>query len=175
MNTSSLRCFVLIVLVPLLSGCTSKSADFCRLLTMKEVGAVHAGVVVAKMEEWYKSTDHPTWYCSWKDSQERNLFSLSASFATSNPPSAILRTFSTRNDRIVEIPGVDNDAAGLLYTNSDGEHRLTFMARNSKWTLDIRSPISGDENGEQFRQIADLANTAFARLDTDKVFSKLKK
>jgi len=173
-NACLARCLVPVLLV-LVGGCSGKSADFCRLLTMDEVRKLHPEVVTAKMEEWYKSTDHPTWFCSWKDGSGRNLLSLSVSFTTSNSSKDLLTTYSG-GSRVAEVPGVGNDAAVLFYRDKeDSTDRFTLFARNDKWILDIRSPIVGDEDGEQFQIVKELANRTFASLDTDKVFSKLKK
>ena len=167
--------YLAIALLVFVGGCSGKSADFCRLLTMDEVRKLHPGVVTAKMEEWYKSTDHPTWFCTWRDGNGKGLLSLSVSFTTSNSSKDLLTTYSG-GSRVAEVPGVGNDAAALFYRDrEDSTERFTMFARDDKWILDIRSPIVGDENGEQFQIVKELANRTFDSLATDKVFSKLKK
>lgn len=169
-----LRGLVLLLLV-FLGGCSGRQADFCRLLTTYDVGRLHSGAVSAKMEEWYKSTDHPTWYCSWKDGGGKNLLSLSVSFATAHSSTDLARTYSG-GSRVAEIPEVGKNAAAIFYkSEKSGEERLTLLASNHKWSLDIRSPIEGDESGEQFQVVKELANKVFANLATDPVFAKLKK
>jgi hypothetical protein len=166
---------LLLVAVVLLPGCTRAPADFCKLLAPQEVRQAHPEAIIGKMEEWHKSSDHPTWYCTWKDAQGKNLFSLSAGFATSNSPSAILRTYSGKNDRLVELSGLGRDAAVLFYTGDDGSGRFTVLARDDKWNLDIRSSDVGDENSGRFQAVKELASKAFSRLSTDKEFAKLRR
>jgi hypothetical protein len=175
MNTSWSRRLAFFALIFFVSGCANKPADFCKLLTMQEVRKLHPEAVVAKMEEWYKSTDHPTWYCSWKDGKDNNLLSLSVSFATSNSSVNIARAFGG-GSQVVETLGVGKDSAAWFYKDKEnGASRLTFLARDDKWSLDIRSSIVGDEEAEQFQIIKEIANKTFLSLATDKVFSKIKK
>jgi hypothetical protein len=139
------------------------------------VAQLHSGVVAAKMEEWYRGTNNPTWYCSWKNEADENLLSLSVSFATSNPSYEILKTYS-QGSRVVEVPEVGTDAAVMFYAGKhEASKRLTMLARNHKWTLDVRSSISGDEDGEQFEVLTGLVSRIFSRLDTDETFSRLEK
>jgi len=127
------------------------------------------------MEEWYKKTNHPTWYCSWKDNGGQNLLSLSVSFATKNSPKDLATTFSG-GSRVVEVSGVGTDAAMFIYKDKNNfSDRFTLLVRDSKWSLDIRGGIAGDETGEQFKNIKDLANKIISNLGTDKVFTRMKK
>jgi hypothetical protein len=164
----------LLVFYLMIVGCSAKPLDYCKLLTLQEVGRLHENTVSAKMEQWYQSTDHPTWYCTWKDHTEKNLLSLSISLKGPTSASTFLSTFSGGSP-VVDVSGVGSDAAAMFYKGDGGLDRVTLVARKSGWSLDIRSAIVGDETGESFKALKELANQAFVRLESDPSFSRLAK
>lgn len=164
---------ILAALSLLVCGCSEYAVDYCGLLTMDQVRTVHPDAVSADMEKWYASTDHPTWYCTWKNSDGENRLSLNASFATTNASRDIIRTYSD-GSRVAEVAGVGKDAAAMFYKSNDGNgERVTLFARDDKWTLDVRSSIAGNESGEQFKKLKELVNRTFGNLRTDEQFASL--
>jgi hypothetical protein len=106
----------------------------------------------------------PTNFCIWTDSAGDELLFINVGLQTTNSPYRILETFKGE-DRVELVTGVGNAAAAMFSSQDQGESLEIFLARNDRWTLDMRSKRVDGPDSAEFQTLKALANKAFERLD----------
>ena len=157
----SIRYAGTLLLSVMVMGC-SNPIESCSYLALEEVKELDPSIVSSSYVQRIKN--HPTMFCIWKNSAGVELLLINVGLNTKNTPYAILDTFKGE-DQVRHIQGVGNSAAAMFSKKGMKDDLEIFLARNERWTLDMRSKLVGNVESKEFSVLKKLANKAFNNLD----------
>lgn len=161
MNRGLVRHLGTVTIGSLLVGC-SNPIETCSYLALEDVQQLDPGIVSSKYES--RIVGQATNFCIWTDSAGDELLFVNVGLQTTNRPYQILDTFKGE-DRVESVTGVGDAAAAMFSRQGQGESLEILLARNDRWTLDMRSKLVDGPGSAEFRTLKMLANKAFESLD----------